>query len=460
MSEKQKQKQPLTEAELAELKANGKITLSDPKVRSLRPAPEGKRYTMWDGGQPNLALRVTDKGRKTWNVVRRRPGDRQPVWHKLGDYPTLSLADAREQAGAALRLLAKGTTPREVQEEKRREEARRRKNTFASVAEDFIKDHLPELRRAGAAERLIRRELIPSLGDKPITEIKRADITGLVNTVKARKTPYAAHHVLASVRKMFNWALERDEYGLEVSPVATVKSKKLIGKPKPRQHVLSDSELFLFWRATKKIPYPFGPLFRLLLLTGQRRAEIADARWDEVENDVLTVPAARMKSKEDHSVPLTDAVLAILEKAPRFKDPKDDKVGVFVFTTTHGKRPVSGFSKAKRRLDQEIERTRHALMRLAKRQERELTVPKMKPFRLHDLRRTCRTGLSKLRTLPLVAELVVAHKQQGVAAVYDTHRYDAEKREALVQWERHLLSVVEPKPGGANVVTLPVRGAP
>jgi integrase len=171
-------------------------------------------------------------------------------------------------------------------------------------------------------------------------------------------------------------------------------------------------------------------------LTGQRRDELAGAAWGEIDLDkgLLTISAGRMKAKAGHSVPLTPAAVEMLRGLPRFAR------GDYVFSGMAGDRPFSGFSKAKARLDR--------------------ATGKIAPYTLHDLRRTVRTRLSELGVAPFVAELVLAHKQQGVAKVYDLHRYDAEKRAALEKWEAKLLAILAPEPepaGTDNVVALPAR---
>jgi integrase len=150
---------------------------------------------------------------------------------------------------------------------------------------------------------------------------------------------------------------------------------------------------------------------------------------------LLTIGAGRMKGKAGHSVPLTPAAVEMLRGLPRFAR------GDYVFSGMAGDRPFSGFSKAKARLDR--------------------TTGKIAPHTVHDLRRTVRTRLSELSVAPFVAQLVLAHTQQGVAKVYDLHTYDGEKRAALVRWEQRLLSIVAPAPEpapAANIVELK-RGA-
>jgi integrase len=164
--------------------------------------------------------------------------------------------------------------------------------------------------------------------------------------------------------------------------------------------------------------YPYGPVFRLLILTGQRELEIADASRPEIAGDLLTIPAKRMKGGRAHEVPLTRSALEIIDSLPEFPGP-------YLFTTTGGVKPINGFSKAKARIDR-LSGVSHWI--------------------IHDLRRTVRTRLSALPVEDLVRELVIAHPKPGLHKVYDLHAYRDEKRRCLELWEARLRSIVEPRP--------------
>ena len=216
-----------------------------------------------------------------------------------------------------------------------------------------------------------------------------------------------------------------------------------------RTRVLDDDELRAFWRATRRLGYPYGPLFRMLALTGQRKSEVAEARWSEFDltKKVWVIPAERMKTDVDHVVPLSDDVLDILKSLPRFKK------GNHLFSTTFGKKPVNGFSKAKERLDRRMLRSWRAIARLRGEGRR---TAQIKPWVIHDIRRTMRTGLSALPVPDLVRELVIAHTKPGLHKVYDQHAYKSEKRHALELWAARLRNIVEPP--ADNVVPLAARG--
>jgi integrase len=179
--------------------------------------------------------------------------------------------------------------------------------------------------------------------------------------------------------------------------------------------------------------YPFGPLFRLLLLTGARKNELAQACWREIDRKekLLTVPPERFKSDASHIMPLTAEAMAVLETLPTFEK------GDCLFTNTFGERPVTAFAQAKERLDKFMAEELGA---------------ELKPFRTHDLRRTVRTRLAGLRVSDTIAEMVIGHGRRGIQRVYDQHKYEPEMREALALWAARLRDIVTPPP--ENVVKL------
>jgi integrase len=428
-----------------------KVNLTDRSMLALKPAPAGKRLMVWDGMQPNLGVRVTDQGRRSFVVVRRLPGAAQPTWTVLGQYPTISLADARRAAREALGALAEGKHPSEVREQRHRAAADRAASTFAAAAEDFIRYHARKrdkhgnlLRTSAGTAADIRRFLVPAWGERPIAAISHRDVFATIEAIVDRGDerqpgrrrrqggPNAARHALAAARLVFGWAYARDL--IAVNPCARIDPKDVHGPAPIRNRVLTNDELRIVWRTAEATPYPYGPLVQMLALTGQRLGEIAEATWSEIDLDLalITIPAERMKAKIAHTVPLTPTAVVILEGLPRFTD------GDLAFSTSGGRKPFSGFSKAKARFDKAAGIAEN--------------------WTLHDIRRSVRTALSSLGVLPHISELTIGHKQQGIAAVYDRHRYDQEKRDALSKWEARLLAIVgSPEPAPDNVVPMPMR---
>jgi integrase len=426
-------------------------TLTDRFLKSLKrkPPSDGRQYdAARDSVIPGLRPRVMRDGQVTFVLLARYPGSPHPTRRALGSYGELTLEGARDKARDWLELLRGGIDPAVHQERQRHAELRQQRNTFTRVAEDFIRDKLPGERKGREVERDIRREFLPAWGKRPIAEIAPHDVRAVIKAAVDRGAPYQAHNLLVLARRLFSWAIDQQVYGLETSPCERLKPKAIIGKKEFRSRTLSDDELRALWRATRRLGYPYGPLFRMLALVGQRKSECAEAVWSEFDlaRRLWVIPASRMKAEAPHVVPLTDDVIALLESLPRFRK------GEYVFSTTFGAKPVNGFSKAKARLDRRMLRSWRALGRIHGEDRRRVQIP---PFVIHDIRRSMRTGLSALPVPDLVRELVIAHTKPGLHKVYDQFAYLDEKRQALELWAARLRSIVAPPP--SNV--LPFTGA-
>lgn len=358
----------------------------------------------------------------TFVLLGRFGGSNNPTRRALGTYGELTLEQARTKAREWLGMVGRGIDPAIVVERERQ---------AASVAEEYIARKVIRTAKARESERDIRNELVSRWGNRPIADISRHDVIRMAEEIGER-APYQAHNVFGHCRALFNWGVARGVYGLETSPCDRLKPADLIGRKEARSRVLGDDELRALWKATKALGYPYGPLFELLALTGQRKSEVAEARWSEfdIQAKRWVIPAERMKADAPHVVPLSDAAIEVLQNLPRFRK------GDYLFSTDFGARPVNGFSKAKSRLDK--------LMTA----ELSATPP---PFVLHDIRRTVRTRMSAFASSD-VAELVIAHTRPGLRRVYDLHSFEAEKRDALDKWAARLRAIVEPKSG--NVVEL------
>lgn len=398
--------------------------LTDRKLQSLKR--KDKRYEVMDSDVPGFGVRVSEVGQKSFILIARYPGSSNPTRRALGEYPSLSLSEARERANDWRALIRKGIDPKAEESRLRREELRKHATTFASVADDFIERHVKGQRKTADTEREIRKELVAHWADRPVTSIAREDVIALVETIARRPAPYTAHIVLGHARSLFNWAINRGSYGLETSPCDRIKPTTLIGAKEARQRVLSDVELAAIWKSSETLGYPFGMIYQLLLLTGARKSEMSDARWREfdLKKKMWTVPPERFKSNASHLVPLSDAAIAVVETVPHFTK------GDHLFTTSYGEKPVSGFSKAKTRLDALMGEQLEAIT----------------PWVIHDIRRTVRTRMASLRISDLVAEMVIGHGRKGIQRVYDQHSYENEMREALELWAARLRDIVTPPP--------------
>jgi integrase len=421
--------------------------LTDRTLRSLRPAKPGQRYDRRDSDVPGLLVRVTDRGVRTFMLQTRYPGGSgQPTRRALGIYPAISLEKARAKAVAWRDLIEAGVDPARAEEDARRAEFRRQANSFASVADAFVAHcRRQKQRKADEVERDLQVEFVSQWGARPITSIASADVRQVIEAKVDQGHKAQAHNLLGTVRRLFNWALGTDAYGLEKSPCDRLKPRDLIGERAIRDRVLSNRELLAFWRATAHLGDPYGPLFRLLALTIQRKSEVAEVVRSEVDlhRRLWTIPKERMKSDAVHVVPLTSMAVEIFRSLPTFTQ------GPHLFSTTYGAKPVNGFSKAKVRLDSIMH---DQLRKIALAEGEDPGTVKLQGWVIHDLRRTGRTHLSALPVPDLVRELVIAHSKPGLHRVYDQHAYLEEKRHALELWESRLRAILEPMP--SNVIDL------
>jgi integrase len=400
------------------------VTLTAKFITGLKPAAPGQRAHYWDALVPSFGLRVTDRGAKSFVVYRRWPGSRAPARRTIGDVKSVTLAEARDKAREWITLAERGIDPAEQQRKAKVEEQRRRQAMFKAVVEAWLSsDEVKKTRTANSVAREMRAEFVAIWGDWPLTDVTASDVAAVIRA-KATSAPGQARNLLGHLKRFFGWAQAQHSYGLEVSPVAALKPDRLTGKKAIRKRVLSDDELRALWQATEAIDYPFGPLVRLLALTGQRRSDVSGARWPEFDlvKKLWSIPPERYKTDAPHIVPLSDDAVAILENLPRFKS------GDYMFTTTFGVRPFGGFSKLKVRLDKLMEGKVAG------------------PWILHDIRRTVRTQLSALPVADNVRELVIGHAQVGMHAIYDQHAYVDEKRRALELWAGRLRDIVSPPP--------------
>lgn len=446
-----------------------KENLTDRRLKALKAAPKGTdRYEIQDSIVPGVFVRVTEAGKKSFVLLARYPGKNNPTRRLIGEYGAITLEDARRIAREWLAMLGRGVDPKVHIVETKAKEIERQGNTFRSAVDDYLESTVigsdpekPILRQGHEVARCLRFEFVedridprpgkskrPGLGERPISGITKADIMHVIDDAMARGARTMARNLLAYVRAFFNWVVDSEKYGIELSPCDRINPKKVIGKKVKRKRVLNDEELAAFWEATSKMGYPFGPAYRILLLTCLRLNEVAQMPRSELRLDkrMWSIPAARMKKDNDHHVPLSDLAYNIFGALPEFKE------GPFAFTTTKGLKPVNGFSKAKEILDREM---LAVLRQKAEEAGKDPDQVVLHPFVNHDLRRTARTRLSGLKVPKVVAELIMAHTQKDLDAVYDQWAYFDERREALDHWAALVRTIVEPPP--ENVISLTSR---
>ena len=212
-----------------------KRNLTDRTLKSCKAATKpGTHEDVWDLGFPGFGVRVSDTGRRTFVLTARYPGKNNPTRRALGVYDKTSLEGAREKARERLKLIARGLTPETAEEAARQAELRKIENTFVVVCEEFFKRHLSKTRQARRAELDIRREFVSRWADRPITEITRRDVLAVIDASVDRGNPYQAHNLLGCIRRIFNWAIARDVYGLVSLPCDRMRPKEIIGAKKVR----------------------------------------------------------------------------------------------------------------------------------------------------------------------------------------------------------------------------------
>jgi integrase len=394
--------------------SSAKVVFTDRWLRSLKPLKPGDpvyRKYRWDAALPHFGIKLGAKVAFYTGI--RNPHTGKWVERHHGDYPVTSLADARARSRETSAAITEGRPLPAA--------GGSSGMTVADMAERYKTEILPSKRTAKACAQMIDREILPVIGGRALDELTEDDCVALLKNIPS---PHTARKVLSELRVMFAWASFNRIGGLKENPAAGIAVKELLrgrSYTKSRDRVLLDAELRAVWHGSENAPYPFGPLILALILSGQRLNEIAQARWFEIDEGTgcLVVPAERMKGKAAHALPLTRRLRDLLDGLPRFA------AGDFIFSTTYGRRPVSGFSKMKNRLDQAI-----------------AAKDDIDDWQIHDLRRTMRTGLSRAGVPPFFAELVIAHTQAGVHATYDRHRYGKEVLQALLKWEELLFDQI------------------
>jgi integrase len=437
-----------------------KFKLSDRSIQAIKPPRSGDQAIVYDTHEPGLGLRImAATGHKSFVLVARFPPSNNPTRRSLGAYAgalraepvppenelldldVLTLGQAREKARLWRRLIQRGLDP-DIETKRRRSEreARERRiaaDSFEAVARRFIAEHVAGKRTARDIRALIEAKLVSHWGARPIIGISKRDVIDRIEYIKRTAGNEAARQALAYARVLFGWAMERDIIAASPCPVMSKRSTLLAPKA-PRSRVLTDDEIKLIWRATEANVYPPDPFARLLLLLGCRRNELAGARWREfdlnkVGAEVWKLPGARVKGGDLRIIPLPALAVQMIRDLPRFAG------GDLLFAASGGRKHFTSYSRLKTQLDEKITKLNNG--------------DPLEQWGLHDLRRTMRTALSALSIPPLVAELMIGHKQQGIVAVYDLHRYATEQREGFELWAAKLRDLVEPPPD--NVVKLP-----
>jgi integrase len=325
----------------------------------------------------------------------------------LGRFGAISVEHARQLALRALAGVADGHDPAK----ERHEIHVTPTNTLAAVAAEYVKRHGRTLRPRTLAEtkRVLSVEVLPTLGNRPIQEIRRRDLLALHDKIVDRGHDAAANKVISVLKSLLSWAVTRDH--IEHSPAVGIR----IAKNAPRSRVLDDAELRAVWEAALRMGWPFGPFIQLLMLTAARRNEVAEMEWRELSDDrtTWTLPPERSKTANGRVILLPVAGVDIIRDLPQLSDRW--------VLTFNGRRPISAFDNCKERIDK---------------------LSGVSGWTFHDLRRTAATRLGEMGFAPHIIEAVLGHAPiKGIAAVYNVHRYPEECRVALEAWSAHLRGV-------------------
>jgi integrase len=417
--------------------------LTDRLLAGLKIEGGRKDRLVFDTLCPGLGVRLTAKGTRVFLAQWTDPATKRKVRESLGVWGSVTIEQAREAARARLGAVAKGIDPK-VERIRRRAEAERERAeaalTFDALVEEWAALHLAHRRERYRTEAIRAiRHAFPELLKRPAARLARTDAVNALDRLVRAGKPSMAGRTLAYARAAFRWAQKRGKV-----PNNPFQGLPLATGTTARERVLSDSELAEVWAAADTLGYPFGPFFRLAMLTMQRRTEVASMRWSEIGDDLSqwTLSGSRMKSGRPHDMHLSEPAREILRSLPRIEGCD------FVFSTT-GRTPISGMSNAKTMLD--------AAIVMARAEAAEKTGRKPAPlvsWRLHDLRRSGVSSLARLGFDSIVVDKILAHqpaKLLGVAAIYQRHDFATERARALDAWAAHVLGIE-----ASNVV--PLRG--
>jgi len=386
-----------------------KLKLTKHIIDDLKSSDKDAFY--WDTDITGLALKVTPKGKKTF-LVQYRPGGRGTPTRKmtLGPFGNVTLHKAKTEATRILGLRAEGRDPVfEKQQARQRVDS----NKFVDVANDFLTKHVSQNRTVDETARILKRDVLPKWGRRSIHDIGKRDVNDLLDAVVARGSHVMANRLLAALRKLFNWCVSRGT--ITTSPCSGISAPH---REKARDRVLGDDELVSILNSAKQMGGAFGAIIQILILTAQRRNEVSEITWSELDldNNQWEIPGTRTKNEKPHFVHLSRQANAVFSST--------EHIGEFVFTS-NGRTPFSGFSKSKKRLDK---------------------LSGVSNWRLHDIRRTVVSRMAKLGIAPHVADKISNHQSgtiSGVAAVYQRHEFIDERKNALDAWESYVQSLLQ-----------------
>ncbi len=431
--------------------ATGKVT-----KRNVDALKKGARdQFLWDDEVRGFGLKVTPAGNKVY-LIQYRMGGRGSKTRRytIGQHGTWTAEAARDEAKRLLAKVDQGIDP--ADEKAEREKARKASadSTFGLLLDRFVRDYLKKKwkKSHAMAERSLTTHALPHFRKKPVGSIGKTDIVEMLESIKHPKSGLplvgARRNAYAVLHAFFGWAVEEDDIPLDRNPLASVDPPEA---PEEREHTLEDWELRLAWLAAADLGPPFGPVYRLLILTGQRREEVAGIDWRELNRAAAqwSLPSGRAKNGVANTIHLTAPAIAELDAiAGGTKWPRRG----FVFTTT-GETHVSGYSRAKKRLDK-------AMAAIAEREAKEAgeDPTPIAPFVVHDFRRTMATGMQRLGFRWEVIEACEnriggTRAKKGSGKIYQRHDWGPEKIKAWEAWSRQV-ELIASGSDDTNVISL------
>jgi len=375
-------------------------------IEGLRP--RDTRYEVFEKDGNGFGVRITPKGTKTWFYSYRL----KKKLHRMtiGSVEDKTLADARSEAATARKLVAKGRNPKD---------SGKTIVTVRDLVGFYLEKWAKERKRSWEEDkRILDREVLPQWGDLLLHEVTRDMVDDLVQAVADRGAPIGANRVLAVIRKMFNFAITKGHVGdnpCRLVPAPTRESR--------RERYLSEDEIKKFWQGleSSKMTPRIRMALKLILTTAQRKGEVVNAEWKEIDLDasVWTIPSEKAKNGQAHRVPLSPLASEMLGHLKAMAG-----ASRWVLPSPHGDSPV----------------TTNAINRALTRETVRLG---MEHFTPHDLRRTAVTHIAGLKTeYRLILKKILNHKEYDVTDGYNLHAYDKEKREALDAWAKHIEKLI------------------
>jgi integrase len=384
------------------------VETAKPKLQNGKPV----RTEIPDAGSPGLYLVVQATGTRSWALRYRNQG--KPAKLTLGNAGAggLTLAAARVAAAKARHQLEQGAVPAPVS-------LAPHDDRIETQVAAFLTKHAAKNRTAATTEAIFNRLVLPVWHGRAVQDIRRRDVIDLVERIADERGGVMANRTLSALSKFFNWLVGRDV--LETSPAVGVERPH---KEVARERVLTDSELRALWLACDG-DGPFGAAVQFALLVGARRNEVSRMTWGELDEERWTwkLPKQRSKNGHEHEIALSSQAWALLTAMPRC-------AGCDYVFSADGRGPIAGWTKPKARFS-----TRAGLEEA--------------DWRLHDLRRTCASGMQALGIAVPVIEKALNHKSgtfRGITGTYQRHTYTDEIRIALQKWGDHVERLVGDKP--------------